>query len=228
MQHEPHKARDAFIKSLALCEEMTRDFPAEARAWLRLAQTRMVQVEPLAGQDAEFHAVEEYHKAMDAFETAARCAPADPRVLENLAWHLTISDDPTIRDPARAVALARRAVELAPDNGIIWNTLGLASYRAGSWGEAVRVLERGLDLPLKRTTLGNDMAMTWFYLAMAYGRLGQDQKARSWYDKAARWMDENAPKDEGLNHRLRAEATELLRIQNAPLSQSKEVRPRKE
>src|SRR5262249_51873170 len=173
LQHEPHKARDAFIKSLALSEEMTRDFPAEARAWLRLAQTRMVQVERLTGQDAEFDAAEEYHKAMDAFETAARCAPDDPRALENLAWHLTISDETTSRDPARAVALARRAVELVSDNGIIWNTLGLASYRAGSWGEAVRALEMGLALPPKRTTHGNDKAMTWFYLAMAYSRLGQ-------------------------------------------------------
>jgi hypothetical protein len=70
--------------------------------------------------------------------------------------------------------------------------------------------------------------MTWFYLALAYSRLGQDQNARSWYDKAARWMDENAPKDEGLNHRLRAEAAALLRIQDAPLLQSNEVSPRKE
>jgi tetratricopeptide (TPR) repeat protein len=207
---------------------MTAEFSGEVRFWHQLAFARMIQVESLAGQDVMPDAAEEYRKAMEAFETIAEMAPSDPRALENLAWHLTISEDPKIRDPARAVRLARRAVELARDNGYIWNTLGLASYRAGSWREAVTALEQGLALPPKRTTLGNDKAMTWFYLAMAYSRLGQDQKARSWYDKAARWMDENAPRDEGLNHRLRAEAAELLKIKSAPLSQSKEISPRKE
>src|SRR5262249_47183232 len=145
-----------------------------------------------------------------------RLFPNDARALNNLAWHLTISDDPTIRDPARAVVLARLAAELAPDNGAIWDTLGKACYRAGSWGEAFTALERGLAIPPSRTTPGNEKAVTWFYLAMAYSRLGQDQTARSWYDKAVIWMDENGPWDAGLL-RLRPEAAELLRIRDLPV-----------
>jgi serine/threonine protein kinase len=228
MQGEPYKARAAFRKSVSLSEALTAEFPGEARYWLQLAGARMIQVGYLAGQDAMPDAAEEFRKAVQALETTAELGPDDPRTLNYLAWNLTISEDPTIRDPARAVVLARRATELAPDKGAIWDTLGVACYRAGSWGEAVTALEKGLALPSKTTTLGNDKAMTWFYLAMAHSRLGQDQKARSWYDKAARWMDENAPRDDGLNHRLRAEAAELLRIQDASLSQSKEVGPRKE
>jgi uncharacterized protein HemY len=147
--------------------------------------------------------------------------------LDNLAWHLVISDDPTIRNPERAVGLARRAVELAPDQYDIRVTLGMACSRTGDWSEAVRALEKGLALPPWRTTIGNDNASTWLYLAMAHSQLGHAQKARSWYDKAAEWMDKNAGWDEGL-WGLRAEAAELLGIKERPAVQDKEAPPRKE
>jgi tetratricopeptide (TPR) repeat protein len=105
---------------------------------------------------------------------------------------------------------------------MLWITLGTACYRAGRWGEAVTALEKGLALAPTRTTLGNDKAATWFFLAMAYCRLGQDQKARWWFEKAAQWMDENLPQDAGLR-RLRPEAAELLRIQVSPVVPSKSV-----
>jgi tetratricopeptide (TPR) repeat protein len=159
---------------------------------------------------------------MEAFERAAQWAPDDGLVVGHLAWELAISEDPTIRDPARAVVLARRAVKLAPDREMLWITLGTACYRAGRWGEAVTALEKGLALAPTRTTLGNDKAATWFFLAMAYCRLGQDQKARWWFEKAAQWMDENLPQDAGLR-RLRPEAAELLRIQVSPVVPSKSV-----
>jgi tetratricopeptide (TPR) repeat protein len=227
MQREYYKARAAFGKSVSHSEALRAEFPREVRFWLQLAQIRMSQVEYLAGHNAMTDVAEQYRKSMEAFEMAARLAPDDARALENLAYHLALSGDPKIRDPARAAAFARRAIELAQGHGVIWNTLGMASYRAGSWGEAVTALERGLALPPTRTTLGNDKASAWFYLAMAYCRLGQDQKARSCYDKAVQWMDENAPQDAGLR-RLRPEATELLKIQDAPAQTTKEDEPRKE
>jgi tetratricopeptide (TPR) repeat protein len=220
MQREYYKARADFIEAVSRSEALTADFPREVRFWLQLAHIRMTRVEYLGSHDVISDAAQEYRKSMEAFEAAARLAPDDARALENLAYHLALSGDPTIRDPARAAALARRAVELAPSHGVIWNTLGMACYRAGSWGEAVTALARGLALPPQRTTLGNDKAMTWFYLAMAYCRLGQDQKSRSWYDKAVQWMDENAPQDEGLR-RLRPEAEELLGIKEAPAANDK-------
>src|SRR5262249_59665169 len=106
-----------------------------------------------------------------AFGVAARLAPDDARVLNNLACYLTISGDPTIRDPARAVVFARRAVKLAPDNDWIWHTLGRAYYRAGRWDEATAALEHSRALPPRRLTFDHNRASTWFYLAMAYSRL---------------------------------------------------------
>jgi serine/threonine protein kinase len=222
MQRQPHLARDALVKSVALSEELTREFPVHARYWRHQAVNRFYLAEHFAGQGLKSQAKEEYHRAMEAFERAAQWAPDDGLVVGHLAWELAISEDPTIRDPARAVVLARRAVKLAPDREMLWITLGTACYRAGRWGEAVTALEKGLALAPTRTTLGNDKAATWFFLAMAYCRLGQDQKARWWFEKAAQWMDENLPQDAGLR-RLRPEAAELLRIQVSPVVPSKSV-----
>jgi serine/threonine-protein kinase len=211
-QGEPDKARDALVKAVTLSEALTREFPAEARYWEQLAHYRFFLAGVLAGQGLKPQGAEEYLKAVDAFETAARCAPDNARMLNNLAWHLATSDVPTVRDPTRAVVLARRAVELDPDNALFWDTLGVAYYRAGNWSKAVTALERRLALVPRKITWGNDIASTWFYLAMAYSRLGQDQEARSWYDKAVQWIDKNAPQEE--LRRLRAEAAELLGIKD--------------
>ena len=51
----------------------------------------------------------------------------------------------------------------------------------------------------------------WFFLAMSHWQLGQKDKAREWYDRAAQWMDKNQPTDEELR-RFRAEAAELLEL----------------
>jgi hypothetical protein len=44
-------------------------------------------------------------------------------------------------------------------------------------------------------------------LAAAYGKLGQQEEARTWYGKAVQWMEKNAAQDEMLR-RFRAEAAQ--------------------
>jgi serine/threonine protein kinase len=224
-QGEPDKARDALVKAVTLSEALTREFPEEARYWEHLAHQRFYLAGVLAGQGLKPQAAEELRKAVDAFETAARCAPDNAKMLNNLAWHLATSDVPTVRNPARAVVLARRAVELGPDNCMFWDTLGVAYYRTGNWTDAVTALERRVALVPPRITLGSDIASTWFYLAMANSRLGKDENARTWHDKAVQWMDKNAPQDEWLRP-LRAEAAELLGIKDRPPRGTEGVLPK--
>jgi len=220
LQGETEKARQALVNSVALAESLTRDYPDETRYWTRLGHNRHYWAEWLTEQGLDPHAAEEYRRGVDAFEMAARLAPDDAPVLNNLAWHFATSSVPTIHNPARAIVLAQRAVELSPEKGNYWNTLGVACYRAGSWNEAVTALERGLALELQRTTFSNENVWTWFYLAMAHSRLRQDQQARSCYEKAGKWMAKNAPQDESLR-RLHTEAAEVLRIQQAIVSTDK-------
>ena len=50
---------------------------------------------------------------------------------------------------------------------------------------------------------------------MAHRRLGREDVARTWYDKAVAWMEKNRPRDEVLV-RFRAEAAALLGRDDLP------------
>jgi tetratricopeptide (TPR) repeat protein len=123
----------------------------------------------------------------------------------NLAWLLATCADAKLREPGRAVEMAKRAVTLAPKEGIYWNTLGVAHYRAGDWKAAIEALSKSMEL--RKGGDSND----WFFLAMAHWQLGDKPQARSWYDKAVTWMDKNQTKDEELI-RFRTEAEALLGV----------------
>lgn len=140
-----------------------------------------------------------------SYTEAIRLNPKNPMVLNNLAWYLATWPDTKFRNPNRAVELARKVVEIAPNDGIVLNTLGTALYRTGDWKGSVTALEKSLDL------MSSHKSFNWFFLAMANWQLGHKDEARKWYDKAVLWMDKNMPKDEELR-RFRAEAAELMNI----------------
>jgi len=96
----------------------------------------------------------------------------------NVAWLLATNPDTRLRDPHRAVELAKKAVELAPMQGMFWNTLGAAHYRTGEWKAAIAALEKSIEL-----RSGGD-AFDWFFLAMAHWQIGDKDRAQKWYDQA--------------------------------------------
>jgi tetratricopeptide (TPR) repeat protein len=227
MQGEAEKAKDAFVQSVAISEMLTREFPGEGRYWKRLGHNRFYLAEHLASAGCKPQAPEEFRKMMDAFEKAVRVAPDNADLLEVLAWHLAIREEvPTLRAPARAVVFARRAVELAPDLAKAWQTLGMACYYAGSCREAVTALERFLAIWPDAVRPDNRTVTVWFFLAMACSRLGEDQKARSLYDKAAASMDKSRPKDPELL-RFRAEAAQVLGIKERAATKGKKEEAQK-
>jgi Tfp pilus assembly protein PilF len=124
-----------------------------------------------------------------------------------LAWMLAAHPDARIRDAGAGLAfkLAKAAADLAPTDGMIANTLGVALYRAERWTDAIAALDKSMEL-----RKGGD-SFDWFFLAMAHWQLGQKDKARQWYDRAVQWMDRNQPKNEELR-RFHAEATQLLEL----------------
>jgi tetratricopeptide (TPR) repeat protein len=140
--------------------------------------------------------------------------------MSGMAWLLATCDDARQRDPARAVELATQATTLAPQQADIWNTLGVARYRAGDCKGAREALQRSMEL-----RQGGSSA-AWFFLAMAQWQLGEKEQARKRFHQAVLCMDKNQPQDAELR-RFRAEAAALLGIQDAPPPPKKEPLPTK-
>jgi len=129
-------------------------------------------------------------------------AVREPSLLNTAAWYRATSSDPAARDAARAVSLARIAVDLEPDEGAYWNTLGVAHYRAGAWSDALSALDKAVDLQS-----GGD-ACDWLFLAMTRWQLGEKDEARKWYGRAETWLRDH-PDDDDLR-KFEAEAAALL------------------
>jgi tetratricopeptide (TPR) repeat protein len=121
-----------------------------------------------------------------------------------LAWLLATTDDPDWRLERRALELSKEAVQLAPNDGDFWNTLGMAYYRVGNWKEALAALETAMALS------GGGDGLDWLILAMVQWHLGNKEEARRRYDQAIPWLEENGT--DRTFRRLQAEAAELLGV----------------
>jgi tetratricopeptide (TPR) repeat protein len=126
-----------------------------------------------------------------------------------LAWAYLAAPE-SLRDARMALPLAEKAVRLAPGNACVRNTLGVALYRAGRCAEAVEVLRANLKA---RDDWG--LAFDLYFLAMCHARLGDDGRARDYFDWASSWTraqrDRSAIEPQDLAE-FRAEAEELLNI----------------
>jgi tetratricopeptide (TPR) repeat protein len=137
---------------------------------------------------------------------AVELNPSHTTGTNNLAWLLATHPDPKLRDPTRAVELGKKAVQLAPKQGYIWNTLGVACYRAGAWKDAIAALTQSMKLARGGTPTD------WLFLAMTHQKLGQEEEARRWYDRAVERMDRNRPANPEELRRFRSEAEEVLGV----------------
>jgi serine/threonine protein kinase/WD40 repeat protein len=148
--------------------------------------------------------------------------------LNNQAWSLATNPDAKLRDPARAVELAQKAVKLCPKEPLYWNTLGVANYRAGHWKKAIKALTKSMELQK-----GKLERFDTFFLAMAHWRVDEKEKARQWYERAVLWMEKNKNPLKGNKHwpeelrRFRAEAAALLGVEAQPAEQEKKTPPPK-
>jgi tetratricopeptide (TPR) repeat protein len=150
-----------------------------------------------------------YRQAVTGYQAALDLDPNRVPTLNNLAWLLATCPDARLRDPTRALELAKRATELAPQYAYLWNTCGVAHYRAGEWDAARAALEKSIARYAGRPERDTLESFSTFFLAMAHARLGNGAEARRWYDRAVRWMERYQPAD-GELRRFRAEAEELL------------------
>jgi serine/threonine protein kinase/Flp pilus assembly protein TadD len=199
-------------KALALLEKLPKTFHYLKVEPFAFAQEALGNV--LWATDRHEEAAAAFRRAEETWQEILRSPKGkDLAPFSVMAWFYATCPDKQFRNPAKAVELAKEAVEKVGqsishsprDEGDCWKTLGVAQYREGDWKAAVEALEKAMQF--RNRGDGTD----WFFLAMARWQLGDKDKARTWYDKAVQWMDKNKPKDPDLL-RFRAEATELLKI----------------
>jgi tetratricopeptide (TPR) repeat protein len=129
--------------------------------------------------------------------------------LNNLAWLMTTCPDRSVRDYEEAIALAERAVELAPEEGNYWNTLAAALYEARRTEEAEAAFERSMGL-----RDGGD-AFDWFYLARLAGERGESDTAVELYERASAWRDRTMPHEADL-YQIHLDAARALGLDTPP------------
>jgi superkiller protein 3 len=142
-------------------------------------------------------------KARGSWRHALQLAPQNALLRDQMAWLLANHENSELRDPKRAVELARKAVGLQKQLAQVWTTLGAALYRNREFKESIGVLNQASELRSGET------AWEGFFLAMAHAELDRTERARRHHERAVAWMAKNAPEDPQLA-RFRAESESLL------------------
>jgi tetratricopeptide (TPR) repeat protein len=114
----------------------------------------------------------------------------DPMVANFVAWTCALASG-ALRDYDPVIALAKKAAEERPDSGQFRNTLGAILHRAGRHDDAIEQLTE-LDRRWEAAdhAIQSSPAYTWYFLAMAHQKAGNDERAREYLTKANRATDE--------------------------------------
>jgi tetratricopeptide (TPR) repeat protein len=136
----------------------------------------------LVDKAGQLEQAQNYRESLAVLREAIKADPNHVLANNNLAW-LLVAGPKELRDAQTALPLARKAVELEPQNALYLNTLGVALYRNGKYAEAISVLEKSLA-----ASRGRSDAFDQFFLAMCHHQLGEPAKAKDCYDQALKWV----------------------------------------
>jgi serine/threonine protein kinase/tetratricopeptide (TPR) repeat protein len=178
------EAEAAFRRALAIC---TSEAASNARAIARFVSAwcyyELGVLREATGKPDDAAAA--FRQAIGILEELTSQIPEEARYRGRLGWVLATCPAVQFRDPARAVRLARQALQREPGAAWYWGLLGIAQYRAGDSSGAIESLNKAMGL------LNGGDACQWTFLAMAHERLGHREQARNWYEKAVAWAEKN-------------------------------------
>ena len=177
----PREAEEAGARAVAIQERLLRDYPSVASYRRRLASSTSSLGGMLAASDHP-------RDALPVLARALEVNPASKIARRELAWTLASSQDKSLRDPGRAVALAEQLVAEQPESAADWTILGGARARAGDPSGAEAAIEKAMRLA------GGDES-DWLTMALILGLRGERDRARDWFDRAAKSTAEAVPAD---------------------------------
>ena len=204
-----------YEKSIEIAERLVTENPEvlEYRNLLAAASNNFAALSSFQGDFEK--AIEYAQKIIELQEQLVARNPADREfrssltlytrnlgiAFNKLAWRLVTCPDPDERKPDQAVELAKKAVELCPNNVNCWNTLGTAQYRAGHWKPSAIAFEEVRRLGKTPT----------FILAMAQWQLGEKETVRRSFQETLDEVNKDFPDDQQLRG-MQAEAEKLMGI----------------
>jgi serine/threonine protein kinase/tetratricopeptide (TPR) repeat protein len=209
------EAEPILRRCVAELEEQVADKPRQAEKLAREAEIHVDLGSLLLEEGKSAESRQHLVRARDLWTQATAAAPEQATIARPFALSLADCLQPELRDPAKAVLLARKVTEQSPESVPGWSVLGLALYRSGDWKAATQALRKAIE-PGSRGTCRD-----WFVFAMALCQAGGTDKdqARAWYARAVTWMEQKTPKDPNLK-RIRCECAKLLGIVSAPAAKA--------
>jgi serine/threonine-protein kinase len=145
------------------------------------------------------YALQQQGKLEEAIAQYEKVAELDPRdesyypylaqCRNGLAWSLVRLPDSSAEDAGRGLKLAQEACEQEPKNNQYLTTLGVAYYRNKGWKSAREAFEKSIKL-------GRDRPINWVPLAMTHRKLGNQDEAQMWYNKALSWRENKEPNED--------------------------------
>jgi tetratricopeptide (TPR) repeat protein/serine/threonine protein kinase len=160
-----------------------------------------------------------HDEAIGPLRKAIQLDPKNANAYSSLGYalcHLTNHSNPKLRDPQRAIDLAKEAVEIAPQSAAAWQLFGWVQYRVGNWVASIEALEKSCKLQ----NLGD--GGQWIVMALAHGKLASASDlpeperirhkaaARRLFDDAVKQINSLGPEGDEAIRAFRAEAAELL------------------
>ena len=85
-------------------------------------------------------------EAVEIFQRAHQLRPNDHLILNNLAWVYATTTDPRLRSGEKALALAREALLVAPEDHHVWSTMAEAYFISGEYAKAGHCAREALRL----------------------------------------------------------------------------------
>ncbi len=136
------EAEEARHQSLAAYESAVTAATAIFPQGKALAHYRLAELLYATGRTDE--ARQQFDQAQAIMEDLARRRPNEPDCHWQLICLLANCPDEALRDPLRAVALAKHV--LPPSAGHYWRYLALAQYRSQQWQDAANSIQQAMDL----------------------------------------------------------------------------------
>jgi tetratricopeptide (TPR) repeat protein len=131
---------------LGNAEMQAEQFANAANAFKNALKEEPGSKEARFGLGTVYIHLEQYREALEVLDPMTKEFPEDYFLKNNVAWLYATAKDHSVRNGAKAVALAQDALLDAPRDYHVWSTLSEAYYVLGDYEKAVRAAEEAIRL----------------------------------------------------------------------------------